>query len=576
MAEHDTSGAREVEQTVPPGSPAAPSGLLLDTPLSPQGILGLQRTAGNRAVGRMLQRQSSASRPLRLQQQAGNRAVARQDDAEAQRIASLRQKLDDAIKYEHWREAAQYLNGFSPDDIQTTLGRLNDVQKSALYQGAVSPDGPGADSNIAHATRTFYLDGEIFKAMVSSQWGWAAKYLNGFSETDLRQRLDRFKTGEIQNIHDAAQTTPGVGADSAVSKVSAAVLEQRKNTPPSAGERLAQQLYGALNDGINRSDPKALEAAKQLAVMFWEARTGAHGEVTVTVNVTNLQNAAKRVGISAEGLEKCVMLVRPFAPKDKRLYIDYAGRIGTQEDLAAREQADKLKAIGEADTTLGSLMMSYVAARGGNAAEMRAANALGANLQAFASTMPVTGSNSPAHSSVEEQNRTGAEIRPQNPATKEEAPSPPPAAPKGGARPAGGNGSAPGATTPPRASEPVPATTTPAASEPPAGSVGAMARYKFETNPKHPKWTPDGPTGVRASKAPKNGQDALDASVQIKDTSPRRVGVDYEPEEFVIFDEHTPGNYHGHVRKWDELEQAHQNALVRAGLADRRGNILRD
>jgi hypothetical protein len=110
----------------------------------------------------------------------------------------------------------------------------------------------------------------------------------------------------------------------------------------------------------------------------------------------------------------------------------------------------------------------------------------------------------------------------------------------------------------------------------PPGSVGPMARYKYEGNPKHPKWTADGPTGVRASKAPKNGQDALDCSVQIKDSSPRRVGIDYETSEFAIFDEHTPGNYHGHVRTWDELEQQHQNALVRAGMTDRKGRILRD
>jgi hypothetical protein len=103
-----------------------------------------------------------------------------------------------------------------------------------------------------------------------------------------------------------------------------------------------------------------------------------------------------------------------------------------------------------------------------------------------------------------------------------------------------------------------------------------MRRYKYEYNPEHPQWTKDGPTGLRASKTPKNGPNALDASVQIKDTSPRRVGVDYETGEFVVFDEHTAGNYHGHVRKWDELEQGHQNALVGSGMANRKGDILRD
>ena len=112
-------------------------------------------------------------------------------------------------------------------------------------------------------------------------------------------------------------------------------------------------------------------------------------------------------------------------------------------------------------------------------------------------------------------------------------------------------------------------------SEAPPASVGAMRRYEYEWNPKHPQWTAEGPTGVRASKAPKNGQDALDLSVQVKDTSPRRVGVDYEAGEFVVFDEHGPGKFHGHVRTWDELENVQQNALIKAGLTDRRGKISR-
>ena len=424
--------------------------------------------------------------------------------AEAKRIAELRRKLDEAISYDHWREAALYLNGFSPQDIQSILAGLNNVQKSAIYQGATLPGGPGPDSNVAQTTKTFYLDGEISKAIVSSQWGWAAKYLNAFNEPDLRQRLNGFKTPDIQQIHDAAQTTPGVGPDSAVSKVSATVLEQRKNAPTPADEKLAAQLYDALNDGINRGDAKALEAAKQLAVMFYEVRTGARGEVSVTVNVTNLRNVAKRAGISAEGLEKCVALVRPFAPKDKPLYIDYAGRIGTKEDLAAREQADKLRAITSADTTLGSLLMSYVAARGGNAAEMRAANEFGSNLQAFASTMPVAGANSPAHSSVEEQNRTGAEVRPKDPAVKDDAPPPEPPLPSGG-----------GTGGPPSSVPPGPVSEAPAAGQPKerprepvprplegggGGNKRASAQAAADKD-EEPRGFPGGPLGERKPEA---------------------------------------------------------------------------
>jgi hypothetical protein len=54
------------------------------------------------------------------------------------------------------------------------------------------------------------------------------------------------------------------------------------------------------------------------------------------------------------------------------------------------------------------------------------------------------------------------------------------------------------------------------------------------------------------SKAPINGQNALDNSEQIKDTSPRRIGVDQDNGEVVILDRHEKnGNtetYHGHVQ----------------------------
>lgn len=58
------------------------------------------------------------------------------------------------------------------------------------------------------------------------------------------------------------------------------------------------------------------------------------------------------------------------------------------------------------------------------------------------------------------------------------------------------------------------------------------------------------------SKAPKDGQKALDNSVQIKPTSDRRVGVDSTNGEVVVLDKHqTTGSgnnqtehFHGHVQ----------------------------
>src|SRR5262249_15806270 len=63
------------------------------------------------------------------------------------------------------------------------------------------------------------------------------------------------------------------------------------------------------------------------------------------------------------------------------------------------------------------------------------------------------------------------------------------------------------------------------------------------------------------SAGPKDGQAALDNSVQVKETSPRRVGVDKTNNEIVVLDQTRPGIFHGHVRQWSELTSEMQNVL---------------
>lgn len=74
--------------------------------------------------------------------------------------------------------------------------------------------------------------------------------------------------------------------------------------------------------------------------------------------------------------------------------------------------------------------------------------------------------------------------------------------------------------------------------------VVSVATNTFEPSPKHDQTRP----GIGAQ--PTNGQSALDRSVQVSDTSSRRVGVDAGSGEIVVFDETYPGQciFHGHVR----------------------------
>lgn len=87
-------------------------------------------------------------------------------------------------------------------------------------------------------------------------------------------------------------------------------------------------------------------------------------------------------------------------------------------------------------------------------------------------------------------------------------------------------------------------------------SVGARGRLKYEPASYH------GRVGnPLKSKGPINGQQALDNSVRVSENAPRRVGIDYETGEFVIFDQTSEGVFHGHVRPWEELRQQDQSIL---------------
>ena len=74
-----------------------------------------------------------------------------------------------------------------------------------------------------------------------------------------------------------------------------------------------------------------------------------------------------------------------------------------------------------------------------------------------------------------------------------------------------------------------------------------MRRNTFEPSPKHGTSARNTSKGV-ASRGPTDGQHALDNSIQVKSTSPRRVGVDKANGEITVFDRTSDGVFHGHVR----------------------------
>lgn len=104
---------------------------------------------------------------------------------------------------------------------------------------------------------------------------------------------------------------------------------------------------------------------------------------------------------------------------------------------------------------------------------------------------------------------------------------------------------------------------------------------------KHGTRTVDSARGANSAE-PTNGQAALDNSVQIKPTSPRRVGYDSENDEIVILDqtgtepcgcgdeEDGVNNiFHGHVRSDFESSLAMQGARNALRRAFKAGTIQR-
>lgn len=74
-------------------------------------------------------------------------------------------------------------------------------------------------------------------------------------------------------------------------------------------------------------------------------------------------------------------------------------------------------------------------------------------------------------------------------------------------------------------------------------------------------------------------QAVLDESLPLGSSSMRRVGVDRGTGAFLVFDAHGPGNYHAHVRTWEELDsrmQAVGASLVEAAARGRELGLTYD
>lgn len=63
----------------------------------------------------------------------------------------------------------------------------------------------------------------------------------------------------------------------------------------------------------------------------------------------------------------------------------------------------------------------------------------------------------------------------------------------------------------------------------------------------------------------------MDNSLSIGENTDRRIGI--SEGEFVVLDKTQEGEYHGHVREWNQLSENMKNVLRKSGKVNKKGKI---
>jgi hypothetical protein len=161
-------------------------------------VLGLQRTAGNRAVGRLL---------------AGNRQLQRLVKTADQ----LDAEIDAAIKANDWGKVALVLNGFNDEDIKARVtsdsrlsGKRRELMAGAVKSMILWPDphrvSDALNAADSEAARLGLID-YIKDAAARRDWRGAVIALNGLSDDDIDDLLNNeLPRGSTMNLWEAANT----------------------------------------------------------------------------------------------------------------------------------------------------------------------------------------------------------------------------------------------------------------------------------------------------------------------------------------------------------------------------------
>lgn len=195
-------------------------------------LLNLNRLVGNRAVGRILQRQfdqetvatqgvltetnerkTTKSKPLEPSTSSTHTpAGIQRQTPKADDRTKLIMRFNFAVRNGKWGDAALLLNGFSDGDIKEQVVKLSRKRLIRLTWGALRKM-PGwsdrvTDAINAHdseAGRIGRLYFEYTRAYEQHDWERMAVLLNGFSEGDIKARLKKLNNAELETLKGAAK-----------------------------------------------------------------------------------------------------------------------------------------------------------------------------------------------------------------------------------------------------------------------------------------------------------------------------------------------------------------------------------
>ncbi len=134
----------------------------------------------------------------------GGGVIHREPDDEAERVRKLNEDYEQAVAKSDWPAAAELLNAFNRDDILARLKKLPHGKSAAVYSGATENPKVGPDALVAQLSRPYYLDINFDNERKKGNWSEAAKYLNGFNDTDIAERVAKFGAVERQSLRAGA------------------------------------------------------------------------------------------------------------------------------------------------------------------------------------------------------------------------------------------------------------------------------------------------------------------------------------------------------------------------------------